>query len=168
MMDAGYFARRIAVAPDWLKAPHVREICSVSECISAGPPGWIDRWQHNAFGWYNRMQDARQAVPAARAHEYRLFAYRLHPEIFRQGRRMPLSVPADIRPEPIPGAFRSLGFDAASKSSESGIGLECSPLSCNGMARECPANELCLFPTIEAAMAGADRFSREQPEPGDY
>jgi hypothetical protein len=29
-------------------------------------------------------------------------------------------------------------------------------------------NEHCLFPTFDAAIAGAERFAVEQPEPGDY
>jgi hypothetical protein len=48
------------------------------------------------------------------------------------------------------------------------LGFECSPLSCNSMASEMTANESCLFHSLEAAIAGAMRFSIEQPEPGDY
>ena len=51
---------------------------------------------------------------------------------------------------------------------ESVVGLECSPLSCSSMAIEIPTNEHCLFPTLDAALHGADLFSREQPESGDY
>ena len=29
-------------------------------------------------------------------------------------------------------------------------------------------NEFCLFSSLDAALAGADAFSVEQPEPGDY
>jgi len=73
-----------------------------------------------------------------------------------------------VRPEPIPETFRSLGFDSASKSAYSALSLECSPLSCNEMGAELPVNEHCLFPTLDAAIAGAERFAVEQPEPGDY
>lgn len=51
---------------------------------------------------------------------------------------------------------------------ESILGFECSPLSCNSMAADYHANEFCLFPSLEAAIIGAERFSIEQPEPGDY
>jgi hypothetical protein len=51
---------------------------------------------------------------------------------------------------------------------ESVLGFECSPLSCNAMATEMDTNEYCLFDSLEAAVAGAARFSIEQPEPGDY
>jgi hypothetical protein len=168
MIFAGYFARRIEPRPDCLNAPGVREICSVSECISSGAEGWISAWRHNGFGWFNSVADALGVVPEPQQAEFRLFAYRIHREVFRGTQRTALSVPGDVRPEPLPGAFRSLGFDSASKSSEQGLSLECSPLSCNGLASELPVNEHCLFPTLEAALAGAERFAVEQPEPGEY
>lgn len=168
MIFAGYFARRIEPRPDLLKASGVREICSVSECISSGAEGWISAWRHNGFGWFNSVADALGVVPEPRQAEFRLFAYRIHPEVFRGRQRTAFTVPDDVRPEPLPDAFRSLGFDSASKSSEQAMSLECSPLSCNGLASELPVNEHCLFPTLEAALAGAARFAAEQPEPGEY
>jgi hypothetical protein len=167
MIDAGYFARRIPAKPGWLAA-HVSEICSVSECISEGPPGWIQRWRHNSLGWFNRPDEAASLIPADAAPSYRLFAYRLLPEVFGHTSRVPFVVPADVRPDPIPATYRSLGFDSVSKSTPAGLCFECSPLSCNGMASELSVNAHCLFPALEDAIAGAARFAIEQPEPGDY
>jgi hypothetical protein len=168
VIDAGYFAKQIEPKPEFLNAPGVREICSVSECISSGPEGWIEHWLHNEFGWFNRAVDAVRVIPLGHESRYRLFGYRLHPEIFRSGNRVPLTIPADVRPEPIPSTFRSLGFDSLNKSMNSILGLECSPLSCNSMAAEIVVNAFCLFPALDDAIAAAERFSREQPEPGDY
>ena len=155
-------------APGGLRAPGVREICSVSQCISSGPDNWFASWRHNSLGWFNTVADAVRVVPEARRGEYRLFAYRIHPEVFRGRERRPLVVPDDVRPDAAPAGFRSIGFDSASRSSEAGLSLECSPLSCNGLATELPVNEHCLFQTIDDAIAGAIRFAIEQPEPGDY
>ena len=168
MIAGGYFARRVAPRPDHLRAPGVREVCSVSECLSPGADDWISQWRHNGFGWFNSVSDALSVVPAVERAQFRLFAYRLQPEVFRGTGRAPLTPPDDVRPEPLPAGFRTIGFDSASKSSDSGLSLECSPLSCNEMAAELPVNEHCLFPTLEAAIAGAARFAAEQPEPGDY
>ena len=168
MIPAGYFARRVAARPDYLAAPGVREICSVSECISPGADDWIASWKHNALGWFDHVADALRVVPEAQRREFRLFAYRMHPEVFRRDARAPFSPPGDVAPEPLPDGFRSLGFDSASKSSDAGLGLECSPLSCNGLATELTVNEHCLFPSLDAAIAGAQRFAAEQPAPGDY
>jgi hypothetical protein len=168
MIDAGYFARRVAVRPEWLKADAVREICSVSTCVSEGAPGWIERWRHNGCGWFNTVADALAVIPPGEIHGYRLFGYRLHQERFHQGERLAVEVPADVCAEPIPPHFRSVGFDAASRTAADVLGFECSPLSCNGMAAEVATNDRCLLPTLADALAAAERFSREQPEPGDY
>lgn len=168
MIDGGYFVKRVAQRPDWLAATGVREICSASDCISPGPTGWIDHWLHNEFGWFNRVVDALAVIPPEERAAFRLFAYRIYPQRFRAGDRDDLAVPSDVHPDPIPATFESLGFDSVNRSMEGVLGFECSPLSCNGMATEMETNEHCLFPSLEMALAGATRFSIEQPEPGDY
>ena len=168
MIDAGFFVKRIEPVPDAMKTPGVREICSVSNCISAGPENWIESWLHNDLGWFNRIQDALAVIPTGHEAEYRLFAYRLHPELFTDEGRIALALPDNVQPEPIGDEFRTLGFDSTNKSMDSILGFECSPLSCNGMAKEIGANQHCLFATFDAAIGGAERFAVEQPEPGDY
>jgi hypothetical protein len=168
VIHAGYFAKRVKPRPDHLPLSGVREICSVSECISPGADNWIASWRHNGLGWFNRVSDAVGVIPEEQRGDYRLFAYRIHPEVFRGGDRSPLRLPDDVLPEPLPAGFRSIGFDSASRSSVAGLSLECSPLSCNAMASEMTVNEHCLFPTLDTAIAGAVRFAVEQPEPGDY
>ena len=41
-------------------------------------------------------------------------------------------------------------------------------LSCNGMAESIPVNEFRLLDDLQAALAAAQRFGVEQPEPGPY
>ena len=168
MIDAGFFVKRIEGKPDNMRAPGVIEICSVSGCLSSPPKKWIESWRHNDFGWFNHIADALSVVPAGDESRYRLFAYRLYPEVFTAQGRVPIRVPENVRPEPIPAGFRRLGFDSASKSMERVLGFECSPLSCNLMATEINANQFCLFADLDRAIAGAERFAAEQPEPGDY
>lgn len=65
----------------------------------------------------------------------------------------------------LPGSdFESLGFDAVSKSVTDFF--EHSPLSCNGAAKTFRANSHCLFDALEDAVAAAEVFSKEEPEPG--
>jgi hypothetical protein len=168
MIDAGYFAKSVAPKPDWLGAAAVREICSVSNCISSPPEDWVYRWLHNDLGWFNTISDACAVVPADQRADFRLFAYRIYPEIFRAGARHVLVVASDVHPESIPRTFEPIGFDSVSKFMESILGFQCSPLSCNSLATEMDTNEYCLFHSLDAAIAGATRFSIEQPEPGDY
>lgn len=168
MIDAGYLAKVIAPAPDGLAVQRVREVCSVSHCISPPVAEWFATWRHNDCGWFNRIDEAWAVVPARQRDRYRMFAYRLAPTGLRKGKQLPPWVPSDVHPERLPDRFVSLGFDVVSKSADSGQGFEHSPLSCNGMVGEFQANEFCLFATVEAATAAAEAFSVEEPEPGDY
>lgn len=168
MTDAGYFVLKVDTDPSWLEVPGVRDVCSASHHVSSAPDGWVERWLHNGFGWFNRPSDALAVVPAGQRASYRLFAYRIHTQRFCEGAATPFTWPPDATPEPIPGSFRSIGFDSVNKAMEDVLGFSCSPLSCNYMARELSVNEHCLFGSLEAALAGAARFSVEQPEPGDY
>src|SRR6266550_639424 len=52
------------------------EICSVSDCIARSPEGWIDRWLHNEWGFFNTQVDA-QLVPPSGSDGFAVFAYRL-------------------------------------------------------------------------------------------
>jgi hypothetical protein len=168
MIDAGFFAKRVALKPEDLHAAGVREICSVGECISPGPEKWFELWLHNDLGWFNRIADALRTIPAGEESHYRVFAYRIHPEKFTAAGRVRFAIPGNVQPEPIPSGFRRLGFDSANKTMESVLGLEHSPVSCNYMADELPVNEFCLFGELSDAIAAAERFAAEQPEPGDY
>ena len=168
MIHGGYAVMRIEPSPFRDAAPGVLEICSVSNCISHRPDNWIQSWLHNDFGWFNTPADAMRIIPEGEADQYRLFAYLLYPQLFRRGKAHEIDLPENVNPEPLPADFRSLGFDAVSRAETTTVGFDCSPLSCNGMAAELPANAHCLFSTLDDASAAATRFSIEQPEPGDY
>jgi hypothetical protein len=126
-----------------------------ANCISSAPDDWIERWLHNAFGWFNRAADALSVVQLDQAAHFRR-------------RRHEIVLPPDVHPDAIPETFTPHGFDSVSLSFPSVLGFECSPFSCNFMAPKMGANECCLFDSLDAAIAGASRFSIEQPEPGDY
>jgi hypothetical protein len=83
VIDVGYFPKLVSARPDWLPAPQTREICSVSNCVSAGPDDWVYHWRHNWLGWFNRIGDAWELIPAEPRGQYRVFAYRMYPEFFR-------------------------------------------------------------------------------------
>ena len=164
---AGYVPKLIVPAPVELKAPQVREIWSVSNHISHGPPdGWIDRWVHNELWLFDTPELALSVVPASEAASYAVVAYRIWSQEFVDGEPQDIVFP-DLAVAPCED-FRSLGFDAASWNPQ-GTSFECSPLSCNYGARTITTNEFCLFPDLENALANAQEFSREGPwEPGIY
>ena len=168
MILAGYFPKLVVPRPDWLPDLRVGDACSVSNCLSKGPEGWVNQWIHNDLGWFNTVAEAWSVVPPEERGRFRLFAYRLAPSFFRYGQPQPVVIPDDVAPQPLPTTFQSLGFDTYSKSMDAMRGPECSPLSCNLMATEFRTNRHCLLDTFEEALAAASRFSIEQPEPGDY
>jgi hypothetical protein len=160
----GYFPKTTAVPGGWMASDRVAEICSVSNCINSGPDGWIDKWLHNELGFFNTRTNA-VAVTRGQTDAFEIFAYRLLPRRFNEGKAEPVTIP-QLQVESLPSTFVSLGFDAVSKSVSSFF--ECSPLSCNNMAAELPVNRFCLLETLEEAIALAERCSRGEGEPGPY
>jgi hypothetical protein len=161
---AGYFPKRTEIPPGWKGPAVVEEICSVSECLAPGPKGWIDSWRHNELGFFDTPELASSVIPRG-AKGFSVFAYRVWQEKFAGGKAEPLSIPV-VAPEPLPETYRSLGFDVVSKSRSHYF--ECSPLSCNLMAEKALVNRYCLLGSEDAARSLAERFSVEQPEPGEY
>lgn len=162
----GYFPKRYLARPDWLAGEHIREVCSVSECMASGPEGWLEKWVHNDMWAYNSVHDAWSvALEEAEADAWRMYAYKLFPLEFSGWERRPLTIP-HLPVEPLPPDFFSLGFDVVSRSQ--GAMFECSPLSCNRLADEVAVNQYCLASTLEQAVAVAGEFAREEPEPGPY
>ncbi len=165
LLFAGYFPKRIAPRTDWLKAPLVTEIWSVSDCISEGPPDWVDKWQHNDLGLFDTPELAESVIPESDTAQYTIVGYRVWDRMFDDGKEVPLSATVPSVPGPAPG-FNSLGFDAVARSMNSSF--ECSPLSCNGGAETFSTNKNCLFETLDDALSGAREFSCGNWEPGPY
>jgi len=162
----GYFPKRTARRPHWLEAPGVAEVCSVSSCVSSGPDDWVQRWQHNALWVYDSPALAWSAVPRDARDEFDLYAYRLYPVEWVAGVPRPLAIPALPALEPLDASFECLGCDVVSRSA--GTSFECSPLSCNSMAREHPVNRYCLLDDPATAFRLAGEFEGGGGEPGPY
>src|SRR3954449_12109125 len=153
----GYFPKKATEAPpDWLAgtAAPVVEICSVSKCIAPAPPDWIDHWLHNRWSCFDSPELARKTISTDLS-EFDVYAWLLYPVRFENGSRLPLRVVApDVHS--LPAHTQLLGYDAVSSSKsrldfDQGspvpdyFGFECSPLSCNQMARSIPCNRYCLI-----------------------
>ncbi|MBI4587146.1 MAG: hypothetical protein HY717_24300 [Planctomycetes bacterium] len=132
MVLIGYFPKETATPQGLYVPPTVKEICSVSDCLTKGPSGWIDRWKHNDLGFYNTPEIAKE-IAGADASRFSIFAYRLLPKRFTHGAIEPMEIPS-LAVSPLPTGWVSLGFDVVSKSIS--LFFECSPLSCNGMCDE--------------------------------
>ena len=141
---AGYFPKKIEPRDVRLKAPAVREIWSVSECISKGPKGWIDKWRHNALWLFDTPEVAESVVPEGERPDFRIVGYRVWPCCFEAGeeRDLPAFDGETVLLDP---AFVSRGFDAVVRGLN---GFQCSPLSCNYAAATMENERILSFSSL--------------------
>lgn len=165
----GYFAKLTMKRPDWLKAPQVDEICSVSDCMSHGDWDWINEWRHNEMWVFNSPALALSVVPKESRELCDVYAYRLFPVRYFKGTRQPFVTPT-VSPVLLHSDFEKLGYDLVSRETETEFGH--SPLSCNHLAAEVTTNRFCLLNTAEEAFTLAPTLEVPgQPmrgEPGPY
>src|SRR6476646_2075224 len=49
MRPIGYMYKRVSAAPEWLKAPHVADVYSLSRHVSDDFADYINFWRHNGY-----------------------------------------------------------------------------------------------------------------------
>lgn len=157
----GFFPK-ITECPELFREAGLEEICSVSECISAGPPDWIDAWKHNAWFVFDSEELAREMVPADPA-RYDLYAYKIFPIKF-DGELTPIDVEPSAAGDL--SGYKFLGYDIVSRSCD--YAFECSPLSCNGGYKRFRVNKRCLIDDLESAWAIASELARSAKEKGGW
>jgi hypothetical protein len=107
-------------------------------------------------------------VPGGRANrDFVLFAYRMFPVRFEEGKQRPFPIP-HLEAQPLPAGYCRLGYDAVSYDGSSTFG--CSPLSCNHAAEYVAVNSHCLVEYLADAFRLAALISRAEEgyEPGPY
>ena len=174
MLPLGYMLKAVASpGPEWMKAPGVTAIHSMSSCVSSDFGDFIPLWKHN--GWW--LFDTPDAVKDAAAmlgvetEGLSLFYY----EAFNQQYDEENRSWQPFKPET--GRSFTEGIVKPSSATLSGYDVvnffvqtspECSPLSCNALAAELPVNERCLFDTFADAYAALERGEFKDCEPGPY
>jgi len=177
-VPVGYLAKRRATRAGWVSprpeypaaafpcSDPVEEICSVSNCIAEGTN---DPASNDPLGLYADVGRAWAVVPAEAQADFAIYAYRLWPVQFEDGREEPIDLWWEPTVEPMADTFVRLGWDAVVGGNGHSFG--CSPLSCNSGADivRCPEiNRYCLVADERAAMALVRSFSITKPEPGPY
>lgn len=167
MIPAGYLLKCISAAPEWLKAAQVVDICSVSACVIDDVVDVQGAWLHNGFGLANDWRTLRGEAPPAEAGSPVMLVYcevyeqemesdgwSFDPADWRPVSDLPSAfVATAVEPPPPSAEIRLLGYDVV----VSNDFLEHSPLSCNSMAAQLPANAHCLFDTLDAAKSAIDQ-----------
>jgi hypothetical protein len=160
----GYMAKRTARAGPEHKLPvHVREIASVSGCISS-EPGGVEDLSPDDLGLYDTPELALSVVPEAERGLYDVYAYKVLPLLFDPPSEVEW-VPAPSEVQALPSDFQRLGWDVVGRSGER---FDCSPLSCNSLAAELRVNARCLFDRAEDALDLLSSDKIRGAEPGPY
>ena len=161
-------AKLVQERPPSIGAAAVRDILSVSGCISPPFTEYIDYWRHNGYWFFDSP-----AIIASLAHENgidltgsRLFYYEVGEDQF-DGSWEPFHPEGSFPTQVVEPATKNLeGFDVVSF--YAGSSPECSPLSCNAIASEVDVNEHCLLRSEEDARRLLQSGRLEHAEPGPY
>ena len=168
MIPLGYLAKHIPKQrPDWLKAPNVIDVYSVSDCVN---DTLVDSSNGNHNGFW--MFDSKAAIQtAAMANEIdmqgaMLFFYEAYESEFDGHDWLAISPEASFETQVlIPPTKHLEGFDVVTFCDGPNSH---SPLSCNSIAADIKTNMHCLLENLDEAVAGVEGDAFDQSEPGPY
>lgn len=166
----GYLYKRVRARPEWLGAPGVRDIYSLSGCVSECFADYVPLWKHNGFWLFDSPGIARQAAAAAGVSldGLKLFYYEAYEKEYDRDTRswVPFEPEASfVTNVESPAGKRLEGFDITTFAARTAP--ECSPLSCNACAASVETNEHCLLRSFDEArqVLEADRLGPCEPGP---
>lgn len=164
-------AKRVAARPDWLGVPHVSDIYSVSGCISEEFADYIDAWKHNGFWLFDSPEVIGEVAreKSVSLDGAKLFYYEAYEMEFceKQMKWSAFGPETGFKTSIVAPLSKKLeGFDLVTFCGRSSP--ECSPLSCNQVARDVSVNEHCLVRTFEEAKAALESGRFSEAEPGPY
>lgn len=171
MIQAGYMLKKVSRRPEWIKAPTVDDLFSVSNCVSDDFCDYINYWKHNGY-WLFDSPEIIERVTSENAVDIsstRLFYYEVYEFQFDEDSRewLPFEPEPSFKTNVVPPKEKYLqGYDVVTFSE--GTSPECSPLSCNSMADEIPTNKHCLLDSFETAKELIEAGNFNDSEPGPY
>lgn len=160
-------AKKIASKPEWLKANQVKDIYSVSGCVSEEFADYIRFWKHNEYWFLNSLRDIAEIAKAdsVSLSDTKTFYYEMYEKEF-YGKQWQIIETTNMFETNIalPSSKKLEGYDIVTFST--GNGAQCSPLSCNSMAESINVNSHCLLESFEKAMTIIESSVLENCEPG--
>jgi len=170
MIPAGYMAKRVAQRPDWLKVPLVKDIYSVSNCVSDNFIDYIPFWRHNGYWFFDRPQIIQELSRenGVDLEELTIFYYEVYEKEFDEEEKQWFRFEPSNFPTTVISALRKelQGYDVVTFSM--GTNPECSPLSCNHLAAEITTNLHCLLESFAEAKTGLEAGRFDHTEPGPF
>ena len=171
MVPVGYMYKSVSQRPDWLEADKVKDIYSVSGCVSSEFADWINYWKHNGYWFFNNAQAIEKVAYENNLslNGMKLFFYFAYEFEWHELQGVWLKVVPELSFETnviLPIKTDLEGFDVVSFSC--GNSSECSPLSCNSLAKEVVVNSHCLLDTFDTAKALIENGFFNDSEPGPF
>jgi len=171
MIEAGYLFKRLARRTEWIRNASVKDIHSVSSCLSRSFADYIDYWKHNGWWLFDSPSDMDDIIQREGVDQSALTLF--YYEIFEQEYDEDGKYWSAIEPETSfvtavekPVNAKLSGYDVVSFSA--GSSPECSPLSCNSLCEEIVVNEHCLIDSLEKAKAALEHGKFDNSEPGPF
>lgn len=168
MIPAGYLAKRVQ-KPERFQIDNVVDVFSVSGCINENFADYIEYWKHNGY-WLFDSPEIIRAVAQENSIQLEgtsLFYYEVYEMEFDGQNWCPYQVEPSFQTNVSQPVDKTLaGFDAVTFFAKNAP--ECSPLSCNGMAKQIRTNEHCLFASFDEAYRNVTDGAFGQAEPGPY
>lgn len=170
MIPVGYMAKRVCKSPESsLQAAGVIDIYSVSSCISKRFADYIKYWKHNGY-WLFDSPEAIRNLALENSIDLEgawLFYYEAYEQEFDGGKWLAYGPEASITTNVlVPSSKQLEGFDVVTFFVRTSP--ECSPLSCNSMAKELKVNAHCLFGSFAEAETHLNNGAFKNSEPGPY
>jgi len=172
MIPAGYMYKYVSERPSWIEAEQVQDIYSMSPCTSKDfYEDWVSDWSHNGYWLFNDSITLGELVKKheVEASRLALFFYYVYDQQWDSERNqwVPVRPDNDFHTRVVcPEDSTPCGFDLVTFSVHSRI--ECSPLSCNGIASAYEVNSHCLLNSLDEAQQLAMDLRFHQSEPGPY
>ncbi len=167
----GYLYKRVQGTPEWLDAPGVVDVFSVSNCVSEDFADYVSQWKHNGYWLFDSPAVMKElALELGISLEgMELFYYEAYELQFDADDKTwsAYEPEASLGVSVIQPMEKTLeGYDIVSYCA--GSAPECSPLSCNACAKTVPTNEHCLLASFEDARFALESGALEGSEPGPY
>ena len=171
MIPAGYMAKRVQTRPDLNQVAGVEDIFSLSNCISHAFADYVGFWRHNGFWLFDSVRELESLArdEGVDLSGTTMFYYEVFEKEYDENTRTWSGVsPNDsLRTDvELPDDARLAGYDVTTFFA--GSTPECSPLSCNAVAREVSVNRHCLFESFERASSALEAGKLDLSEPGAF
>ena len=164
-------AKKIFSKPDWIAKLGVDDIYSVSGCMSEYFADYVNYWKHNGYwlfdspGVINKLAEEHTLDLT----ETKFFYYEVYDLQFTENQHAWQTFTPETSFKTnvvVPEKKHLEGYDIVSFSV--GTSPECSPLSCNSLARDIKVNGHCLLNSLEDARQSLKSGKFKNSEPGPY